>query len=121
MKMRKLPSISKVNRHADFISLLNRYARSPKKRKHLLEIAAPGDIDACSEIFLNFLQGNIDVPHECLLKLQKRKKQIRKLANRRTSRREKKVILGTQTGGFLPLLLPKIVPLLASAVGSLLN
>lgn len=114
MEKYKLPADSKVRKHIDFVSLMNKNSKSPKKRQQLLAVATPGDIDACSELFLNFLQGKFQVPKENLHKLEKYKKQIRKVANKKTPRREKKILLGTQTGGFLPFLLPALAPLLAS-------
>ena len=56
-----LPTDSKLKQHMDFVSLMGKLSKSPKKRERLLSIASPGDIDACAEIYLNLLRGNIKV------------------------------------------------------------
>lgn len=115
----EFPLDSKLRDHIDFVSLLSRQANSRKKRQHLLSIATPEQIDACSELFLNLLKGNIAVPEEELKKLERYKEQIRAIANKETSRRQKKVLLSKQSGGFLRLLLPAVAPLVFHALGGL--
>ena len=111
-----LPTDSKLKQHMDFVSLMGKLSKSPKKRERLLSIASPGDIDACAEIYLNLLRGNIKVSKKDLKKLQKYQNQIRALADKKISRHQKKILLGTQTGGLLPLLIPALAPLVISAL-----
>jgi hypothetical protein len=82
----------------------------------LLTVASPGDVDACAEVYLNLLKGNIKVSKKDLKKLEKYREQIRVLADKKTPRRRKKILLGTQTGGFLPLLIPALAPLVLKAL-----
>jgi hypothetical protein len=114
--MNELPPDSKLRRNIDFVSLLCKHSKSPKKRQHLLSVATPEQIDACAELYLNLLKGNIKLPKEDLKKLERYKEHIRTLSNRKTPRGKKKLLLGTQSGGFLPLLIPAIAPLVIKAL-----
>ena len=113
---KKLPAKSKLRKHLDFVTLIGKHGKSAKQRQRLLAIACPGEIDACAELFLNVLKGNLKLPAKLLKRLEKKKETIRKIADRKTSRRQKKLLLGTQTGGFLQFLLPALAPLAVKAV-----
>lgn len=115
----QFPDNSKLKKHIDFVSLLGKLGKSPKKRQLLLSIASPGDIDACAELYLNLLRGNIKVPEKDLKKCKRYQNHIRALVDRKTSRRDKKILLGTQTGGLLPLLIPALAPLVIGALRGL--
>jgi len=71
-------------------------------------------MDCISECARNVLKGNVPLKKRQFTKLQRRKKDVRALASRRTSLRKKKAIV--QKGGFLASLL---VPAIA-ALGSIL-
>lgn len=111
----KLPSKSKLKKHLDFVTLLARLGKSPKKRKCLLSIASGSEIDACAELFGNFLKGNLKVPAKTIKRLEKHQNQIRQIADKKLSKKQKKALLQTQTGGFLQYLLPALMPLAVSA------
>lgn len=111
----KLPAKSKLKKHLDFVTLLARQGKSPKKRKCLLSIASGSQIDACAELFANFLKGNIKVPAQTIKRLGKHQNKIRQISDKKLSRKQKKQLLETQTGGFLQYLLPALMPLAVSA------
>lgn len=113
--VKKLPSNSKLKKHLDFVSLLGRQGKSAKKRKNILTAACPGDIDACAELFANFLKGNLKVSNKVIKRLGKHQNVIRQIADKRLSRKKKKILLGTQAGGFLQYLLPAVAPLAVQA------
>jgi len=115
----KLPKNSKLKRHLDFVILFSRHGKSAKKRKCLLSVACPGDIDACAELFANFLKGNFKVPDKVIKRLERRRNDIRQIANKRLSRKQKKTLLATQTGGFLQYLLPAVMPFAVAALRKL--
>jgi len=111
----KLPSNSKLKKHLDFVTLFARRGNSAKKRKCLLSIACPGDIDACAELFANFLKGNLKVSKKVIKQLKSHQNQIRRIADKKYSKKQKKQLLATQTGGFLQYLLPSILPFAVQA------
>lgn len=106
----RLPANSKLKKHFDFVSLLGRHGKSPKKRKYLLAAACPGEVDAIAELFTNFLKGNLKVPKQVFQRLERHQKKIREIADKKTSRKHKKELLGSQTGGLLQFLIPAIAP-----------
>ena len=83
-------------------------------RAHTIQQCNKELMDCISECARNVLKGNVPLKKRQFTKLQRRKKDVRALASRRTSLRKKKAIV--QKGGFLASLL---VPAIA-ALGSIL-
>jgi hypothetical protein len=82
-------------------------------RKQSLTSCSNDSIKAISEIALNTLKGNLKLTPLQIRQLKKHKKNVRQLAKKKLSVKEKRKLL-IQQGGFLPFL---IVPFL-SALGS---
>jgi len=75
------------------------------------------ELIACiSECARNVIKGNVPLKNRQFATLQRRKKDVRALASKRTSLRKKRAIAASQKGGFLTSLL---VPAVA-ALGSIL-
>jgi len=102
-----------INEHADFLSMLAKHSKSLGERKKLIQMASQGEVNACCEIILNAVKGNFDVPPRLAKLLIKNKKSCKKLLDKKVSLAKKKKILAGQTGGFLPLLIGALAPLLA--------
>ena len=86
------------------------------RRTKLIKESEDCVINAISEIAKNCLAGNIPLK-ECDFKKLKRYKQVlRKISKKTTPKTRKNLII--QRGGFLPLLLPPALGLLASVVGT---
>lgn len=97
-----------------------------KKQAHLLKALAKAHPHVChvilkgadkellkclSECAYNILQGNVTLTKSQKARLTKYKQKLRKVANKKTSLKEKHKLV--QTGGFLPALL---APLLSSVI-----
>lgn len=108
--------MKRINEHADFLSLMEKKGRKPKERKRLLDLADRGDIEACCEVYLNAIRGNINITPKLARSLKQHQKDCRKLLNRNIGLTQKKKILAGQTGGFLPLLLGSLAPMALSVV-----
>ena len=89
---------------------------TPEERRQLLRRIKDCVIDAISEISKNCLNGNIEYKKCDLDKLEKYKEILRKISKKTSAKTRKRYII--QKGGFLPLLLPPALSLLASVVGS---
>lgn len=113
--------MKRIKEHADFLSLMHKHGKNPGERKRLMAIANKGEVDACCEIYLNALKGNFDVTPSLARNLRKHKKQCCALVDRRVSTSHKKRILSNQTGGFLPLLIGALSPLLTPLVKALVS
>lgn len=77
-------------------SLLNQKNRY--KRMDMLVQANKDDINAVSELALNFLKKKIPVPANSLKKLQRYREPIRQLGKRANSLKKRRHILLSQTG-----------------------
>jgi hypothetical protein len=95
-----------------------------KKRDFLVENASRDNINAISEIALNTLHGNVPLTTKQKKSLYKHRSTIRKLSNKRLSKKKKQILL-VQKGGILPALVAPILSVLAGvatkAVGSALG
>lgn len=95
--------------------LLHALAHShPSVRKTILRGADKDLADCVSECSYNVLKGNVKITPSQKAKLTRYKQQLRKVANRRASLKQRHKII--QTGGFLPALL---APLLGSVIAPL--
>lgn len=83
---------------------------SPKLRKALLADLPPEVIRLLSECAVNILKGSVTLKKKHKQNLRRHRKNLHRLANKRTTVKDKKKII--QTGGFLPGLLASIIPAL---------
>lgn len=112
--------MSSVAKHKDFLSLLLKHKKNPLEVKKLIELASRGEVDACCEIFLNALNGNVRLTPKISRQLHKHRKQCRDLLSKKTGLHKKKKILRGQVGGFLGALLAGLAgPLLNTVVGAI--
>lgn len=91
-------------------------AVNPKTRKALLQGADKDLIFSLCEIALNFLSGQIPVSPANKQKLAKYKNQIRSLAQKGGSWRQKKEIVQRGGGAFIPILLSLLGPSIAKLI-----
>lgn len=111
--------MKRIKQHADFLSLMHKRHNIPGDRRKLIKLANKNEINACCEIYLNALQGNIHITPRLAKALKKHQRQCRDIVDRTVSLNRKKRILAGQTGGFLGPLLGAIVgPLIKGVVGS---
>jgi hypothetical protein len=87
-----------------------------QQRKALLKHITPAQVRCLSELALNLKNNNIPVTSALRSKLKRHKRNLRALANTRTSARSRRKII-LQSGGFLPLLIKPALGL----IGSLLS
>ena len=92
---------------------------STPSRKRILDKASPELICCLCDCAHNILQGNVTLSRHYKQKLRQHKTKLRKLANRRVALKTKKPLF--QTGGFLPLLLSALAPVITGVVGSLIK
>jgi hypothetical protein len=76
-------------------------------------------IDAISEIAKNCLAGNINLKRCDFQKLSKYQNILRQISKKSTVKRRKQIL--QQKGGFLSLLIPPALSLIASVVGDLIG
>ena len=113
--------MSCVKKNKSFIALMMKHKKSPGEIKRLLEIADRGEIEACCEIYLNALKGNIPLNSRVSALLQKHHKHCQELVNKKTGLSKKRKILKHQSGGFFPALLGLAAPILAPVVEAIIG
>lgn len=84
---------------------------TPTQRRAILKTANKNQIDCLCELCLNALEGNLKVNVQ---KLTKYRTTLRKIAKKPKKFEERKRLLLHQTGGFLPLIIPAALSLLAN-------
>ena len=94
--------------------------KSVKERNKLIKDIKNCVIDAISEISSNCLLGNIPLTNCNYKKLQKYKNTLRALSTKNISRIKKRKLI-QQKGGFLNILLPPVLTLLATAIGNIID
>jgi len=87
----------------------------PKSRKRLLKGANHDQIKSLCEATLNVVKKNINVPSKAKQELYKHKAVIKRVAFKKEPISKKKSLL-VQKGGFLPIILSTVLPLLANAL-----
>ncbi len=87
-----------------------------KKRKDILRNADPTLIHSISECCYNVLRGNVPIKQRSLKALQRYKKIIRKVGNKKISLKVKKKAI-IQNGGFIGPLLGLVAPIIGSLLG----
>ena len=90
-----------------------------KIRNNLIKVARDCVIDAISEIAKNCLYGNIPLKTCDFNKLKKFQNILRRLSKKSRVHQRKKILI--QKGGFLNLLIPPALTLIASIVGDLIK
>lgn len=88
---------------------------SPKDRKKILKSATKDQIRSLCEVTLNVAKKNVHVPAIVKQRLCNHKKAIRIIADRKGSLLKKKKTF-IQSGGFLPILLKTVLPIIASSL-----
>ena len=107
--------MANLNKHRETLLILTK-AR-PQLVKKIIQSADKSLITALSECAYNILRGNISLSPSEKKRLTKFKENLRALARRRTSLKNKKEVI--QKGGFIPLLAPIVAPLLFKGIGAL--
>lgn len=108
--VKKTPLIKK---HGPMVMAMLQAA--PKTRKKLIKDAKSPVIKCVSECCHNVLKGHVPLTEAQKTKLHSKRQHLRSLASKSVSIQKKKRILN-QKGGFLPLLLGPLLPLLTKAV-----
>ena len=104
-----------IETHKELILFLNKL--SPQKRRKFIHLLSKHQVDAIAEIFANFLKNNLTLDKSVINKVKRFRGDIRKVAKKRTSLKQKIKLLSSQRGGFL---LSALLPLAASVIGSLI-
>src|SRR5215469_17405383 len=100
---------STLKRNAPFIKLL--HSASPNTRKVMLKSNCTDDFIKClSECCKNVLKGHVPLTQAQFAPLRRRKRTLRALSSKKTSREKKRKLI--QNGGFLGFLLGPLVSLL---------
>ncbi len=111
--VKKKHAASRVYKRKNFLSLLCEHRNNTIKRNKLIDLASNDEVKAVCEVISNILNGNIKLASSNIKKLQKYKRILRLLADRKTSAKDRKKTL-KQTGGFLSVILPAALSLLTS-------
>jgi hypothetical protein len=103
-----------LKRNAPFLKLL--YKSSPNIRKKLLRNhCSPDFIDCICECAKNVLKGNVPLSSTQKEALRRRKRILKHLSLKKTSRKKRKQLI--QSGGFLGALLGPIISVLGNLFG----
>jgi hypothetical protein len=94
--------------------------KNPKQKEKLIKEAQACVINAISEIAKNCLLGNIPLTSCSYKQLAKYQKVLRAISKKSASIKRRKDLI-IQNGGFLSLLIPPALSLIASVVGNLIN
>ena len=103
-----------LKKHAHLLKVLAH--AKPQMCKAIVQAADKNLIICLCECAQNLLKGNVPLSKAQLKKLKQYRKEVRTLAQKRTSQSKRKEIL--QKGGFLPALL---APIALTVLGTLLN
>ena len=109
--------IERLKKHAKTLEFLQKVP-APLRRS-ILQKASPELIHCICDCAHNILQGNVSISSQQKAKLSKYKTKLRQLTDRKVSQQKKKKLI--QTGGFLPLLLGALAPVLGSVIGGLVK
>ena len=103
-------SLCKKNIH--FLNYIN--SLSTRQRKKVINLVSTKD-EICSifEIFINFLNNNINCKRKFIANIKRHENYFHKLVKKSNSLKQKKLLLTSKTGGFLmQTILALAVPLL---------
>lgn len=110
---------ARIKRNVPLLRAL--YHATPQKRKDILGHCSPDFLKTLCEIALNILKGNIKLSPSQHRKLNKQKKIIRLLADKRAGLKRKQTALRNQRGGFILPILAALAPLIGNLVGGIIN
>ena len=88
-------------------------------QKRILDKASSELIRYLCDCAHNVLQGNVNISRHHKQKLKPHKTKLRKLANRKVALKAKQRII--QKGGFLPILLSALAPVISGVLGTLIK
>jgi len=109
----------RLRRNWDLLKVLK--SGTPDQRKALIKASSNDLILAICEIVDNVLRGTVKLTPTQRKKLQSYKGQLRKLASKNVAPKEKRKVLVSQKGGFLPLVLAPALGLIGSLVGDVIG
>lgn len=92
---------------------------SPKERKQFFKTCSRDSVTRVCECIKNVLNANLKLKPSHLRKLSRHKQTLRALALKKTSLVRRKKLL--QTGGFLSLLIPALIPAITSLLSGLFS
>ena len=92
---------------------------SLRERKHFFKTCSKECVTKVCECIKNVLNANLKIKPSHLKKLSRHKQTLRVLALKRTSLAKRKKLL--QKGGFLSILLPALIPAIASLLSGLFS
>lgn len=96
------------------LSVLDKLAKAkPAERKKILESATLQLIKSIVECIENVLKGIIKLKAECIKRLKRHKKVLRRIYSAGKKLKQKKELIIQSGGSFLPLLLTPIISVLA--------
>ena len=88
-------------------------------QKRILDKASSELIRCLFDCAHNVLQGNVNISRHHKQKLKPHKTKLRKLADRKVALKTKQRII--QKGGFLPILLSALAPVISGVLGTLIK
>ena len=115
LKYLKFDKVLKCAKELDELSNV----KDKVQRKELLKNAENCVIDAISEIAKNCLAGNIPLKSCDFKKLSKYQKQLRQISKKSSNQKRRNIIV--QSGGFLNLLIPPALTLIASVLSNVIS
>ena len=110
---------ARLKRNWDLLKVLK--AASPSQRKAILLTSNDDLILAICEIVDNVLRGTVKLSSHQKNKLKQYKKAMRYTAAHNVSKKNKRKVLATQRGGFLPLILAPALTLVAGLLGEVIG
>ena len=111
-KKKKLLAVENLN----FIKKLNKIKKNKKDMKHVIKSAKIRQINTISELFSNFLMGNLPCSNYIKQKLKPHATDLRSIANRKLSSVKRRYKLLKKGGGLLGILLPIAISAISSLV-----
>ena len=114
-KCKTLSENSLAYKHIHFIQLLADYSRDPKQFKKLVNSSSLSEVNAITEIIINFLQGHIKCDTK---KYTRYKKFLRFVGNKANSFKRRKKYLLSKGHGVIAPLLSIAIPALISLFGN---
>ena len=109
--------MDRLRKNCSTLQLLHR--ANPVLRKAILAKADPQLIKTICDCSLNVLNGNVKLSEKSRKKLARHKTKLRKLADPKTTLKQKKRVI--QQGGFLGALLSTVLPVVTSLIGGLVG
>lgn len=113
------------NRQSNYLKLIRKHGNTKKARGKIFAMANKADIDACCALYTKALRGNLKMNARQKSFLKRHLRTCKMLSDPRIPHEKKRKILMGQTGGFLPMILrtmtPLLLPVVKAAAGGLLS